>query len=300
MWEETNMKKLIFDCDNTMGIEGYPMDDALAFLYVLGNRDKVELLGFTCTFANGTAAQVYEASHQLLEEVDLSSLPLLKGAEKEEDPRSEAAQFIVDMANKYPGEVSVLAIGSMTNLYGAWLIDPQIFDKLKEIVLMGGITEKLYTHGVHCPELNFSINNKSSAAVFTHGKRISIVTGNNCLPVSYLPKEEFMAKMEVETRPISAYVARKCGYRFDNRKAVYGEEGSYCWDAVAAAYLLYPELFEDHWTACDILEEHLQDGSLMPCEQGTTLLNLPQAKDAAAFRQNLYESWLALDFAVKE
>ena len=32
------MQKIIFDCDNTVGIEGYPMDDALAFLYLLGNR----------------------------------------------------------------------------------------------------------------------------------------------------------------------------------------------------------------------------------------------------------------------
>ena len=294
------LKKVIFDCDNTMGIEGYPMDDALAFLYILGNKDKTDLLGFTCTFANGTAAQVYEASRLLLQEVGLSDLPILKGAELNEDPRSEAAHFIVDMANRYPGEVSVLAIGSMTNLYGAWLIDPLIFDKLKECVLMGGITEKLYTHGVHCPELNFSIHAKASAEVFLHGKNLSIITGNNCLPVSYLPKEEFMEKMEIETRPVSAYVARKCGYRFDCRKAVYGEEGSYCWDAVAAAYLLYPELFEDHPTACDISAEHLQDGSLMPCANGSTILNLPTAKDPAAFRRNLYESWLKLDFAVEE
>lgn len=294
------MKKVIFDCDNTMGIEGYPMDDALAFLYVLGNRDQVDLLGFTCTFANGTVEQVYQASRTLLDEVNLPDLPLLRGAEQNEDPRSEAAQFIVDMADRYPGEVSVLAIGSMTNLYGAWLIDPQIFHKLKECVLMGGSTEPLYTHGVHCPELNFSINNKASAEVFTHGKNISIITGNNCLPVSYLPKDEFMEKMEIENRPVSAYVARKCGYRFVCRKEIYGEEGSYCWDAVAAAYLLYPELFEDQWTTCDISEEHLQDGSLMPCKSGKTLLNLPRAKDAAAFRQNLYDSWLALNFPVKE
>ncbi|MBQ9970094.1 MAG: nucleoside hydrolase [Oscillospiraceae bacterium] len=294
------LKKVIFDCDNTMGIDGYPMDDALAFLYVLGNRDKVDLLGFICTFANGTAAQVYEASRQLLQEVGCSALPLLKGAEANEDPRSEAAQFIVDMANRYPGEVSVLAIGSMTNLYGAWLIDPQIFDKLERCVLMGGITEKLYTHGVHCPELNFSINAHASAEVFTHGKNLSIITGNNCLSVSYLPKEEFMEKMEIDKRPVSAYVARKCGYRFDCRREIYGEEGSYCWDAIAAAYLLYPELFEDHLTACDISEEHLQDGSLMPCENGKTILNLPVAKDAAAFRRNLYESWLKLDFVVED
>ena len=32
------MQKIIFDCDNTVGIEGYPMDDALAFLYLLGNE----------------------------------------------------------------------------------------------------------------------------------------------------------------------------------------------------------------------------------------------------------------------
>lgn len=294
------LKKLIFDCDNTMGIEGYPMDDALAFLYILGNKEKVDLLGFTCTFANGTVAQVYDASHQLLKEVGLSDLPIFKGAEPNEDPISEAAQFIVDMANQYPGEVSVLAIGSTTNLYGAWLIDPQIFEKLKECVLMGGITEKLYTHGVHCPELNFSINAKASAEVFIHGKNISIITGNNCLPVSYLPKDEFMAKMEIEKRPVSAYVARKCGYRFDCRKEIYGEEGSYCWDVVAAAYLLYPELFDDHFTSCDISAEHLGDGSLMPCENGKTILNIPTAKDASAFRQNLYESWLKLDFPVEE
>ena len=294
------LKKLIFDCDNTMGIEGYPMDDALAFLYVLGNKDKIDLLGFTCTFANGSAAQVYDASRQLLQEVGLIDLPIFKGSEQNEDPRSDAAQFIVDMANQYPGEVSVLAIGSMTNLYGAWLIDPQIFDKLKGCVLMGGITEKLYTHGVHCPELNFSINAKASSEVFTHGKNISIITGNNCLPVSYLPKDEFMTKMEIDKRPVSAYVSHKCGYRFDCRKEIYGEEGSYCWDAVAAAYLLYPELFEDHPTICDISAEHLLDGSLMPCESGNTVLNLPTAKDASAFRQNLYESWLKLDFPVEE
>ena len=109
-----------------------------------------------------------------------------------------------------------------------------------------------------------------------------------------------MTKMEIDKRPVSAYVARKCGYRFDCRKEIYGEEGSYCWDAVAAAYLLYPELFEDHPTVCDITAEHLLDGSLMPCESGNTVLNLPTAKDASAFRQNLYESWLKLDFSVEE
>ena len=56
------MQKIIFDCDNTVGIEGYPMDDALAFLYLLGNRGRAQVLAFCCTFGNGTAQQVYESS----------------------------------------------------------------------------------------------------------------------------------------------------------------------------------------------------------------------------------------------
>ena len=100
--------------------------------------------------------------------------------------------------------------------------------------------------------------------------------------------------MQVESSRVGAYIAKKCGYRFDARKAVYGEEGSYCWDAVAAAYLLYPQLFEDVPVSCSIEEEQLRTGFLNPSKQGDTVLNFPRAKDAAAFRQNLYESWSAL------
>ena len=153
------MQKIIFDCDNTVGIEGYPMDDALAFLYLLGNRGRAQVLAFCCTFGNGTAQQVYESSRQLLEETGLSGeIPLYPGAGQGENPCGESARKIVELANRYPGEVSFLGIGSLTNLYGAMLLDSGIFDKLGQVVLMGGITETLYTHGKHCPELNFSIN----------------------------------------------------------------------------------------------------------------------------------------------
>ena len=37
------MKKIIFDCDNTIGIEGCDVDDGLTLLYLLGCKD-VEVL----------------------------------------------------------------------------------------------------------------------------------------------------------------------------------------------------------------------------------------------------------------
>lgn len=47
------MKHIIFDSDSTVGLPGKPMDDVLAFLYLLGRPEEAEILGFTCTFANG-------------------------------------------------------------------------------------------------------------------------------------------------------------------------------------------------------------------------------------------------------
>ena len=63
-------------------------------------------------------------------------------------------------------------------------------------------------------ELNFSVNAKAAATVLSKGKNISIITGNNCLPVSALPKDEFLDNLCSSENPAGMYIAKKCGYRF--------------------------------------------------------------------------------------
>jgi inosine-uridine nucleoside N-ribohydrolase len=53
------------------------------------------------------------------------------------DARS-AARFIIDMANQYPGEVVVIAVGPLTNMAAALSEDPGLPDKLRELIVMGG------------------------------------------------------------------------------------------------------------------------------------------------------------------
>lgn len=288
------MNYVIFDCDSTAGLPGKPMDDALALLYLLGRPNEAEILGITCTFANGTAAEVYASTSRLLREIGRGDIPLLRGAESGEDPRTEAAQFIVDAVNARPGAVTLVAIGSLTNLYGAYLLDGTVFEKVKQIVLMGGYTAPVLYHGLHLEELNFSVNPEAAACVLNHGKNISILTGNNTLEPSYLPKEEFMEKMG------SGYIAEKCGYRFDVQGNRYGNPISYCWDVVATVYLLHPELYEDDYANCFITEHGMHAGWLGVTEQAkdTVLLNLPKVKDLAAYRQEMYGGWL--DFEIPE
>ena len=288
------MKHIIFDCDSTVGLPGKPMDDALALLYLLGRPAEAEVLGITCTFANGTARKVFSSTEVLLREIGRTGIPLLPGADWGEDPRSEAACFIADTVNARPGEITLVAIGSMTNLYGAYLLDNTLFEKVKEIVLMGGYTAPLLYHGKHLDELNFSVNPEAAACVLNHGRNISILTGNNTLEPSYLPQKEFVEKMG------DGYIAQKCGYRFCHQHHRHGNAVSYCWDVVATVYLLHPELFEDCPTHCYVTEKGMHSGWLGVTDKApdTCLLNLPQVKDLKAYREEMYGGWQ--DFRVGE
>ena len=293
------MKKVICDCDNTMGIPGRPMDDALAILYLLGASNDIELLGITCNFGNGTAAESYMSNSMMLSETGYEHIPLYKGSERGEDPVSESAHFIVEMADKYAGELVYLGIGSLGNLYGAYLLDNDIFDKISQIVLMGGITEPLLIHdGQHLDELNFTVYAKASEVVLSKGKNISIVTGNNCLPVSELPKDEFLDKLCSSDNPAGMYIAQKCGYRFKTKEIVYGADSSYCWDVVAAAYINHPEKFSDCLTPCIISEDEIaSSGYIHPCSEAESnnIINIPAARNRNELQEIFYSSWLALN-----
>ena len=287
------MKYIIFDCDSTVGLPGKPMDDALALLYLLGRPAEAEILGITCTFANGTAKEVHYSTTALLQEIGRTDIPLLPGADRGENPKSPAARFIADTVNQRPGEITLVAIGSLTNLYGAYLLDNSIFEKVKEIVLMGGYTAPVYYHTRHLEELNFSVNPQAAACVLNHGKNISILTGNNTLDPSYLPKEEFIEKMCTGSES-GRYIAEKCGYRFDDKAVRDGDAASYCWDVVATVYLLHPELFTDAPTHCFVTENTMYSGWLGVTEAAadTCLLNLPAVTDLAAYREEMYAGWL--------
>ena len=91
----------------------------------------------------------------------------------------------------------------------------------------------------------------------------------------------------------SGYIAEKCGYRFDVQGKRYGNPISYCWDVVAAVYLLHPELFEDAYSHCFITEHGMHAGWLGVTEQAsdTVLLNLPRVRETAAYRQEMYGGW---------
>jgi len=296
-------KKIFIDCDNSMGIKGKPMDDALAILYLMGCPDEAEIVGIGCNFGNASAAECFECTSQLLKETGREDIPLLKGNEPGMTGlMSPAAEFIVTLSNTYPGEITYLSIGSLGNLYEACITDPSLPDRIPHVVMMGGITEPLYIHDQPLHELNFSINGKASTYVLNNFRNITVITGNNCLPAADLPKEEFLENLCRNENPSGMYVAQKCGYRFRDKQLVYGADCSYCWDGIAAAYILHPELFDDVKVPCRISEKNISDtGFLDPCssEDNGKLLNIPVVKDRKAVQSLFYKGWLNLNIDTK-
>ncbi|MFR2692421.1 MAG: nucleoside hydrolase [Enterocloster bolteae] len=259
--EEMQMKKIIFDCDNTFGVKDCDVDDGLALMYLLGSRE-AQLLGITSTYGNSSLDVVQAANLRMLEELGRRDIPVKRGGRRGAVTRARAAVFLQpEMADRHPGKLSILATGSLTNLKGAYERDSHFFEKVKEIVLMGGITSPLVFEKKVMDELNFSCDPPAARTVLTKGRNISVITGNNCLKVLFT-KQEYRERFSEKENRAAAYIMEKTDDWFRYNDEGYGIHGFYNWDVTAAAYLMHPELFADNVKCLCVSEQDLETGYL--------------------------------------
>ena len=291
---ENKKKKIIFDCDNTFGVTDCDVDDGLALLYLLGCAD-VEVCGITGTYGNNNIDVVMSTIHAMLKDLGREDITVKRGGASCGEYESEAARYLAQMADKYKGEISILATGSLTNLMGAYMIDPHFFENVKEIVLMGGITQPLVFKKEVMNELNFSCDPKATEMVLRKGNYVSVITGNNCLKVLFT-KEEYKNRLMDSDTEIARYILEKTDYYFQYNEEGYGIEGFYNWDVTAAVYLMHPEFFEDGLVKLQVSEEDLHTGYLRQEEPANCVVNLPKIGADKAFRNNIYNTWMNVVF----
>lgn len=282
------MKKIVFDADNTMGA-GSDVDDGLALLYLLGHSQDVELLGLTCSYGNSDMDTVYANTQRLARELGLN-VPVLRGGSSPADPGSEAARFLAQAAAEAPGEVGVLATGSLTNLRGAAQEDPAFFGNLREVALMGGLEHTLVVNGRIMNELNFSCDPQAIEMTLAAPCPVTVATSQACLPAL------FTRELFTEQLGKDSWLMRECGSWFRWWTEHYGLDAFVCWDIVAAAALVQPELFEFREQPVTLNPRLLQLGYLEKAAPSTpaTLtgsIRIPVIKDAEAFRSACFSAW---------
>lgn len=94
-----------------------------------------------------------------------------------ERQHGDAVRFLLEQAAKYPGEVTVLALGPLTNLAVAYDRDPASFRKLRRVILMGGSIHHGYGTPGKPPEPEYNIARDPAAAqkVFRSGVNLFVL-----------------------------------------------------------------------------------------------------------------------------
>jgi len=146
-------EKIIIDTDI-----GDDVDDAFALALAVKSPE-LQILGVTTTFGDTEArAKIVD---RFLGEVGRAEIPVLAGkATAAKNPMSQrrygegghfakashgdAADFLLEQIRKYPGEITLVAIGPLMNVGAAIDKDAATFRKLKRVVLMGGSVRRGY------------------------------------------------------------------------------------------------------------------------------------------------------------
>ncbi|KAG4205309.1 hypothetical protein ERO13_A04G096500v2 [Gossypium hirsutum] len=152
-------KKIIIDTDP--GI-----DDAMAIFLALRSPE-VEVIGLTTIYGNVYTTLATRNALHLLEVADRTDIPVAEGSHvtitkgtklrvadfvhgadglgNQNFPPPEgkpidmsATDFLVEQANLYPGKVTVVALGPLTNIALAIQQDPSFVKNIGQIVLLGG------------------------------------------------------------------------------------------------------------------------------------------------------------------
>ena len=278
-------RKIIIDCDNTFSIKGCDLDDGLAIIYSLA-QDDVDLLGVNTTFGNNKLDIVHPNTVSFMKNIGYSNIPVYRGS-KDSYRENEAAKFLVEMANKYENDLSIIGLGSLTNLYHAYQIDNDFYKKVKNISLMGGITEPLVINNKVLDELNFSCNYKTALNVLENGGNITIATGNTCLD-GFFTRERF--KKLKEGNDFEKWLYKEGRYWFDREEDVFDNHGIYIWDILAAVALLNPDLIIRNTLNISPDEESLKTGNLIGNGNVKQVI-IPEIKNKHEYIEHVYEQF---------
>jgi inosine-uridine nucleoside N-ribohydrolase len=151
--------------------------------------------------------------------------------------RGAAVAFLISEIERRPGEVTILAIGPMTDIALALRLKPEIETKIKQIVFMGG-NVKAAGNASPWAEFNFWFDPEAARIVLRSRIPKKVMFPLDICNTAPIRKAEFDQIAAVRT-PITDLYREDLGNRYPG--FLHNPGGTaYMWDSLAAAYLIDP------------------------------------------------------------
>jgi inosine-uridine nucleoside N-ribohydrolase len=152
-------QKVIVDMDI-----GDDIDDAFA-LGLLLQSPEIDIVGITTAW--GDTALRAQLLERMLRETGHRNIPVAQGIRTTGNPQPftqaryaqrgqlpakiDAVDFMLDQIKRQPGEITLLALGPLTNIGAAIARDAATFSKLKQVAMMGGSVRSGYRKSQYVP-----------------------------------------------------------------------------------------------------------------------------------------------------
>lgn len=292
-------KRVIIDCDPAIGVKSRDVDDGLAILLLLASPE-INLEGITITFGNVKAPLGYKVAGKVVEVAEANT-PVFIGAHSKEElgTINPAVEYLVETVNSNPGEISLVAVGPLTNVASAIMTDEQFASNLKELVVMGGTFS--FPVFSFFGEFNFHSDGKAASRVMQEPIPKTLITMDVCSQAVFQDRHLSILR-ENDTR-VSKFLAREIApWLKTNKRIFFRKKGFFPWDPVAASYLLKPALFDSNPYALAVSEAGYRAGRLLHPKRLDSFdraedffpVNLPLRLDCEGFMDLFLERLLSL------
>jgi inosine-uridine nucleoside N-ribohydrolase len=246
------------------------LDDTAAILFTLACPERVTVELITTVFGNTAVERTTRNALTILDAAGRTDIPVYQGAARPllREPRfaphihSEdglgglaarylptgaarpgvAAERIVERVMAEPGELTLVALGPLTNVALALKLEPRLANSVRQIVLMGGAVR---VPGNVSPVASANMLNDPDAAAIVYASGAPIVQSGLDVAYPTIISPAHLARIAAADTPGARLLSEVARANIASYFQTYGDEGGARFnDLPTVAYVVDPSLFE--------------------------------------------------------